>query len=382
MAYPHEVLSGIDGQLPPITGYVLTTVKPNPLVEIGLATNRHSEPNNTILATWQYGLGRTAVLTTDVGQRWATAWTDWPNYEKLLTQLVRWSMRPSDNQGQFHLAADLRDHLIRVTVTGLDEDKSYLNSVQMAGAIVGPTGEPSRFALTQTAPGRYLGEFPAETPGNYYVAVQPGARGTPLRTAINVPQSAEFDRTTSNDLLLEQLASGVPTGGQPGRLLEPEAAIQPGEVGEPEPSLLSADVFRHDLAPAKHYQAIWPFVLLVAGCLFFSDVFCRRVQISFDWWPKWSNGWRSRAMAEPSETAIRLDRLKRQKQAAISLTASEMAKASDKHFVAESSGEEASQAKQAIELPATSPVLGFDESAESSLSYTERLLRAKRRPNN
>ena len=81
-----EELSGIDS-LPPITGYVLTTVKQNPLVEVLAATPRQPQPNSTIMASWTYGLGRAAVLTTDIGQRWATSWPSWENYDKLLVQL-------------------------------------------------------------------------------------------------------------------------------------------------------------------------------------------------------------------------------------------------------------------------------------------------------
>jgi len=33
IVYPHEMLAGIEGSLPPLKGLVLTTVKDNPLVE-------------------------------------------------------------------------------------------------------------------------------------------------------------------------------------------------------------------------------------------------------------------------------------------------------------------------------------------------------------
>ncbi|MDP6720442.1 MAG: VWA domain-containing protein, partial [Pirellulaceae bacterium] len=88
ITYPHEILQGIEGNLPPISGFVMTTLKENPLVEVAaISPLPTDEKNSTILASWTYGLGRTAVLTTDAGHRWAR-WTDWENYDKFFSQLV------------------------------------------------------------------------------------------------------------------------------------------------------------------------------------------------------------------------------------------------------------------------------------------------------
>ena len=69
---PGELISGIKGALPPVTGYVLTTIKDSSLVDVLIGSPRKPQPNSAILATWQFGLGRAVALTTDVGQRWAT----------------------------------------------------------------------------------------------------------------------------------------------------------------------------------------------------------------------------------------------------------------------------------------------------------------------
>ena len=57
--YPHEITSGLSGSLPPLTGFVRTTLKNNPLVEqVIVAPVDAEEVNSTILATWPFGLGR------------------------------------------------------------------------------------------------------------------------------------------------------------------------------------------------------------------------------------------------------------------------------------------------------------------------------------
>ena len=83
--------------------------------------------------------------------------------------------------------------------------------------------------------------------------------------------------------------------------------------------LLKTDTFRHNLPKAISTQGVWPLFMLVAACLFFADVFVRRVTISWDWLvPVWA--WVRvhilRRQLAPVADA-RLDRL-RSKKAAIS----------------------------------------------------------------
>ena len=52
-----------------------------------------------ILASWHYGLGRTAAFTSDVKNRWAVNWLEWEGYGKFWTQVVRESMRRDDEPG-------------------------------------------------------------------------------------------------------------------------------------------------------------------------------------------------------------------------------------------------------------------------------------------
>ena len=46
---------------------------------------------------------------------------------------------------------------------------------------------------------------------------------------------------------------------------------------------LAVDPFRRDLPQAVASQDIWPWLVLAASCVFFADVFVRRVQVDFRW---------------------------------------------------------------------------------------------------
>src|SRR5207253_467490 len=47
--------------------------------------------------------------------------------------------------------------------------------------------------------------------------------------------------------------------------------------------LLETDEFRRDLPKAANSQDVWHLLVMVGGCLFFVDVFVRRVSINFAW---------------------------------------------------------------------------------------------------
>ena len=185
-------LAGITSPPPPVTGYVLTTLKKDPLVEVLLATPRQPQPNSTILATWQYGLGRSVVLTTDVGQRWATDWPAWGGYEKLMLQMVRWTMRGHDFDERLAMTTDVRDGVIDVVVNALDRGEDHLNYLTLSGTAVLPNGETQSFPVEQVAPGRYVTKVAADEPGNYYLSISAGGGAAP---SANRDQRDEHGRT-------------------------------------------------------------------------------------------------------------------------------------------------------------------------------------------
>jgi hypothetical protein len=278
LAYSHDILKGIDESLPPITGFVMTTVKESPLVEVALIS---PEPPtgakyNTVLATWTYGLGKAVAFTSDGGRRWSSQWTGWENYEKFFGQLVRWSMRPAGDQGKFTIASEVRDGKVEVVITALDKDDEFLNFLNMGGSAVGPDMKPIDMKVRQTAPGRYVGEFDARDAGSYFLMVSPGAGMSPLLTGVNVPYSAEYLDREPNEGLLKDLAALTPKGSEPGVVIE-------DKTGEGLEALLHYDPFRHNLQKATSRQDVWHWLLLAGACLFFADVFNRRVTVDLAW---------------------------------------------------------------------------------------------------
>ena len=270
---PHEILSGISGQLPRISGFVLTEKKDSPLVEVPILSPKPTEEDTaSILATWTYGLGRTAVLTTDAGHRWAKDWANAPVYDQFFSQLVRWTMRPTNDDGKYSIATNLKDGRVQVIVTALDENDGYVNYLEMGAIAVGPDLKPTNLTMRQVAPGRYVGELSPDQAGSYMLSIIPGSNKPPITTGVTIPFSDEYRVRQANMRLLEQLSERKPTGGTSGLLSDPLEADSMKE-------LLGQDSYRKGLPPAKSLQDIWPIAVLIGATLFFADVFVRRVAL-------------------------------------------------------------------------------------------------------
>ncbi len=90
----HPILSGLNpGAIPRLLGYNATTPKSN--ADIVLA----SPTGDPILATWQYGLGRSVAWTSDAKGRWATDLVTWPQFSQFAGQMVSWTFPQETTPG-------------------------------------------------------------------------------------------------------------------------------------------------------------------------------------------------------------------------------------------------------------------------------------------
>ena len=89
--------------------------------------------NGTILAAWRYGAGKTVAFTSDAG----TPLDELPGlaseeYDKFFSQMIRYAMRPVNEEGKFNVATDVKDGQVRVVVTALDKNDEFLNFLNMS----------------------------------------------------------------------------------------------------------------------------------------------------------------------------------------------------------------------------------------------------------
>ncbi|MDP6467756.1 MAG: M56 family metallopeptidase [Pirellulaceae bacterium] len=88
-----DFVDTIVGPVPPVLGLVETKLKDNPLARASIIAPGRDGNDLPVLASWTYGLGRTAVLTTGIDSPWTEAWQTWKGRDRLLGDIVRWSMK-------------------------------------------------------------------------------------------------------------------------------------------------------------------------------------------------------------------------------------------------------------------------------------------------
>jgi hypothetical protein len=358
----------------------MTTLKENPLVDIQLVAPQLPDRRNaTIMASWQFGLGRTVAFTTDGGKRWATQWTGWEHYDKLFSQMIRWASRPSGDSGDFTIATHVKEDQIQVVITAMDQSSDFRNFLGMSSSVVGPDMEARELSIDQTAPGRYVGTFEATQSGSYFVTVLPGPGEAPLRVGVNVPYSQEYRDRETNEALLDTLVNLKPEGGEPGRQIA--GSLASDDLDE----LLQVNTFRHNLAKAISSNYIWPALLLLAGCVFFADVFVRRVAVSFAWMGPRIQNLRDALMGRerqnpPDQRLVRLRSRKAQVEKELDERRAAVRFEPSPESVAEV--ELLEDPLAAGQSPTAKPVRATDESKPGVADeddYTSRLLQAKKK---
>ncbi|MEW4561227.1 VWA domain-containing protein [Bremerella sp. JC770] len=276
VAANHEILKGIPSSVPPFSGYVMTTPKDSPLVDVLLTAAEPSGQTNALLAAWQYGIGRSACWTSDVGQRWTTDWTGWEGNEKLLMQTIRWCMRTTGKTDNYLVASEVEGQKVKLILNALDDDGNFVNfaAPQLNG--VGPRSGIVSEAFVQVAPGRYEAQFDAEHAGAHFLAVSPGAGQSPIRIGINVQNAQEFRVRSDNLPMLKRIAALTPPGGRPGEVFNLD-------MTQEQLANLETTPFRHDLPKATSQRPIWYLVLVTVALLFVMDIANRRVLWNFAW---------------------------------------------------------------------------------------------------
>src|SRR5438132_5715041 len=117
----HEAMQEIDWKnAPPLGGYVATTLKQ--AAELVLMS--HQE--DPVLATWRYGLGRSAAFTSDAKAKWGVLWLRWRDFNKFWAQLTRWTLRSGSRSDTVALV-ERHDDVGEVVVDAIDGKGEFIN---------------------------------------------------------------------------------------------------------------------------------------------------------------------------------------------------------------------------------------------------------------
>ncbi len=339
---PSPVLKGVE-DLRGLRGYVLTTPKGRALT---ILKGPETEQMDPVLATWRYGMGKSAAFTSDLSTNWAAEWTDWDRYLPFVKQLVN-DISRTEREG--HL--QVRTYAAGGTGTILIEDTHPQASfLEIEASVKGPQGRVKTVRLAQSGAGRYEGRFPLWGKGRYQVvAVGAGdGRSESAVAAFAVPYSPEFLRFRADPIVLGQIAEA--TGGR---------VLTGNETGE--------DVFVRERQPRASSRPISDWFLVLLACLIPLDVGVRRIQLDWSLIRGWIGLGRGR---EPSGET--LETLLRRKREIEFMTAQE----DRRRALAERAARPQPPEGKA---PAAPPAAGKEKADQEGLPTTRRLLEKRKR---
>ncbi len=252
---PTQVLAGIDLDTAPfLLGYVIT--KPKPTSEFILA----SEVGDPVLVWWRYGLGMTAAFTSDAKSQWAAEWLTWPNFGPFWAQVIRHCMRKSESKGVF-VEVQRQGSTSRVIVDSVDATGEFINQATTKMTVIGPRLERSSVLLEQVAPGRYQADIPTDTTGAYHLELS--------QSVGNVPT---FRQTRS---IVVGYPDELRLGPLDENLMKKVADVSGGKYCP-----TAKELFANNDRVAQNVVPLWPYLIIMALCLFLLDVLFRRIDVS------------------------------------------------------------------------------------------------------
>jgi uncharacterized membrane protein len=312
---------GFANDLESLYGFNRTTKRSSPLVEVAIETPKIGEYKFPILATWQYGLGKSAAFMSDARTQaggktyWDRDWANAPIHAKFWEQTVDWALRALETGKHLQVHTEQRDGKIRVVVEAKDSNQTPITDLEIVSGLTspslkGPEARRKELKFEQKNSGVYEAELFADEVGAYFVNIQAKWKengkdmSDGIRAGVTIPYSPEFAEMESNPALLEKLREI--TGGK-AYVEDAQALARAAEQGE---------VFRAVPQSHQSLQPLWFWLVALAGILLLFDVAVRRIAIEpAAVWAKTVGYWdrlRGRQLATVGAGEF-LDRLKSRK---------------------------------------------------------------------
>jgi Ca-activated chloride channel family protein len=200
-----EILDGIDMQhAPPLKGYARYEAKPGADTLLSI----DPEKNDPLYVSWQYGLGRAAVWSSDAKSRWADAWMTWPGFDRFWTNVSRDLLsHRNDTTASAEFDAANGDLVVTYRLADGVEEPRQIPAVY----VLGPQSFAKEVLVHRVAAGLYQGRVRAGWRSGFF-------RVRPLSDSAEFPEigvyrmEEELQNRGVNQQVLRELASA--TGGR------------------------------------------------------------------------------------------------------------------------------------------------------------------------
>ena len=231
--------------IPDLNGYVETQVRPGG--EVLLETTRDSHP---ILASWQFGLGRTTAFMSQPVGPGTDSWQDWESYGTALSRIL--TRTAGDELAPYRFTLDRNAGALRVKAQRMDP-----RAPEPEARLLSDEGDPLAITFHQSAPHEFIATFAIEDTATARVEAQVGKRIGTRRRLISLPLALPGDELAAPALDATALATA--TGGQVWDTQFPNTIA----LGDARKSITGTP--------------LWPWLALCALLAFLADIFWRRL---------------------------------------------------------------------------------------------------------
>lgn len=198
-----EILEGVGIETAPaLHGFVRYQARP------AADTILSADREDPLLVRWQYGLGRSAVFTSDAKNRWAANWVTWPGFDKLWANIFR-DLLPhapqSETTADFDRASN--ELVVDYRLSRNVDDPATIPDI----FVMGPNGFQAPLKVTKVTAGHYRGKLGIGQAQGLF-RVRPVADSRAFPEVGFYRQEDEMLEYGNNEPLLKQIAAA--TGGR------------------------------------------------------------------------------------------------------------------------------------------------------------------------
>jgi uncharacterized membrane protein len=237
---------------PHLKGLTATVIKDAALEVLSTAEG------DPLLAFWPVGLGRTAVFTSDVKDRWAANWIRWRGYGPFFAGVLHAIERQRPRALELEAVPgpiEAGRRAVAISLEARDAGGGYRDLLRPTVAVAAGTNAAT-VPLRQVAPGRYEASVLTDAARTLTVTASDAGDVSISRVVVADP-AAEYRFRAADEQLLRSLAAA--TGGT----WKPDAA-----------ALAAAPTDRH-----SDRRPLWPVLTAIALALWFLDLLLRRVRV-------------------------------------------------------------------------------------------------------
>lgn len=249
-----EIADGVfDGGMPALYGYISTTAKST--ADVVLA----SDTEEPILASWQYGLGRTIAWCSDGSFNWTAGCAEWESYPQLWSNMVNYVItNTASGEDTVSVSRSGSGNILTY------ETEEYGSETEVSAVITDEDGQQTEVTLTAVKPGTYQADIDLTEVGVYSVNVR--------------RYSGDNLEKTVGTAFANQYSSEYRFGSGANGLSSLVSMTDADEI------TFEDDVWQLEGSEADVRKSLTVPLLIIAVLLLMADIACRRLAVApFGW---------------------------------------------------------------------------------------------------